>query len=70
MGKNGNTTMISARIPSDLVVRVDYIVRNTTIDTINNRSDAVEHALAAFAEAQEREFLRLGIIEAPKKDRA
>jgi metal-responsive CopG/Arc/MetJ family transcriptional regulator len=58
------TTMISARVPSDLVDRVDYVVRNQ--DAVDNRSGAVARALEQWTTAQEQELERLG-VKTPKR---
>lgn len=58
------TTMISARVSSSLVDRVDYVVRNQ--DDVDNRSGAVAQALEQWTSAQERELERLG-VKTPKK---
>lgn len=65
MAKNSKSTMVSARVPVELIGRVDFAVRNTTSENVNNRSDAVAEALANWADGQEQEFKRLG-IEIPK----
>jgi len=54
------TTMISARVPSSLVGRVDYVIRNLE-SAPGGRSAAVAEALEQWTSAQERELERLGI---------
>lgn len=65
MAKNSKSTMVSARVPTELIGRVDFAVRNTTSENVNNRSDAVAEALAMWADGQEAELKRLG-VEIPK----
>lgn len=54
--------MISARVPLDLVARVDFIVRNTEGKATKNRSAAVLTALEAWLPEQEQRLVELGVI--------
>lgn len=60
-------TMVSARLPASLVVRVDFITRNTEGD-IRSRSAALQAALEAWLPDQEKTLeKRLEQIGAPSK---
>jgi Arc/MetJ-type ribon-helix-helix transcriptional regulator len=61
------STMVSARVPKDLVSRVDFVARNIDSDVIKNRSAAVQAALEAWLPGQEDRLRDLGIL--PKKIR-
>lgn len=60
------TTMVSARVPSSLVERVDYVLRNTMPEDARNRSSAIGKALERWTVEQETILEKLG-IKAPKK---
>lgn len=62
------STMISARLPTDLVARLDFVVRNTNPDHVKNRSTAVRVALEEWLPTEERALEKLGIT-VPKKAR-
>lgn len=59
------STMISARVPSVLISRVDFIVRNIDSEVVKNRSAALLAALEAWLPGQEDRLRELGIL--PKK---
>lgn len=54
--------MISARVPAALVVRLDYVARNTENTAVKNRSTAVLAALETWLAAQEQRLVDLGVI--------
>lgn len=60
------STMVSVRLPTPLLARVDFVARNTD-DYIKNRSVAILAALEAWLPEQEDRLVKLGII--PKKAR-
>jgi hypothetical protein len=53
--------MICVRVPSGLVDRVDYVVRNTDSERVTNRSRAVSAALEGWTKAEELKLEALGI---------
>lgn len=55
--------MISARLPTALVERVDYVTRNIESETINNRSTAVRAAVEAWLPGQEQRLTELGVLQ-------
>jgi len=55
MGGGRKSTMISARVPTPLVERVDYVTRNTE-GGATDRSTAVREALQQWLPEQEREI--------------
>lgn len=57
---------VDARLPTALVARVDYVVRNTEGE-IKNRSSALRVALESWLPGQEQRLEQLGIL--PKKAR-
>jgi hypothetical protein len=59
--KTSKTTMICVRVPSGLVDRVDYVVRNTDSERVTNRSRAVSAALEGWTKAEELKLEALGI---------
>lgn len=61
------STMVSARLPTPLVARVDFVTRNIDNDQLITRSAAVAAALEAWLPAQEERLAELGLI--PKKAR-
>jgi predicted transcriptional regulator len=61
------STMVSARLPTALVERVDFVTRNIDSDSLITRSAAVAAALEAWLPAQEERLAELGLI--PKKVR-
>ena len=56
------STMISARLPTTLVERADYVTRNIDSKTVKNRSTAVRAALEGWLPAQEDRLRELGIL--------
>lgn len=58
--------MITARLPDDLVKRVDFVAKNTDSEVIVSRSAAIRDALHAWLPKQEQRLVELGIIS-PKK---
>lgn len=56
------STMVSARVPSTLLSRVDFVVRNIDGEVVKSRSAALLAALEAWLPAQERRLEELGII--------
>lgn len=67
MTSERKSIMVSARVPTALVVRVDFIVRNIDTESVKNRSAALQAALEAWLPSQEKRLEDLGII--PKKAR-
>ena len=64
------STMVSARLPTSLVERTDYVTRNTDSKTVNNRSTAVRAALEAWLPGQEQQLVDLGVLtKKPAKKR-
>lgn len=61
------STMISARLPTALVDRVDYVSRNIDSEATKNRSGVVRAALESFLPAMEDRLRVLGVL--PKKGR-
>lgn len=60
-------TMISARIPTSLAVRLDFLVNNTEGD-IRSRSAALQAALETWLPGQEETLaVRLEKLGAPSK---
>ena len=55
--------MVSARLPTGLVERVDYITRNTDSETVDNRSTAIRAALEAWLPGQELMLVKLGVLQ-------
>lgn len=60
-------TRVSARLPADLMARVDFVVRNSDPEIVKNRSAALSMALAIWLPNEETRLVNLGII--PKKVR-
>lgn len=67
MATERKSIMISARLPGDLVDRLDYAVRNTDSEAVHNRSTALREAAEAWALSQEERLRVLGVL--PKKAR-
>lgn len=61
------STMVSARLATALVARVDFVTRNIDNDHLVTRSAAVAAALEAWLPTQEERLAELGLI--PKKAR-
>lgn len=59
--------MISARLPSKLIERADFVARNTTAEATRNRSAVIQTALEDWLPKQESELEKAGIL--PKKGR-
>ena len=62
MSAERKTTMVSARLPSDTVARVDFVVRNSEPELVRNRSTAIELALLAWLPNEETRLEKLGIL--------
>lgn len=58
-------TMISIRLPAALVVRLDYVARNTEVEWVRNRSTAAHAAINDWVNSQEERLRVLGVL--PKK---
>lgn len=56
MGLERKTTMISGRVPVELLARVDAVTRNTESQNTANRSAALRTALEAWLPGQERQI--------------
>lgn len=59
--------MVSARLSTGLVARVDFVTRNIDNDSVVTRSAAIAAALEAWLPTQEERLAELGLI--PKKAR-
>lgn len=68
MVTNGKSFMFSARLPADLVERVDFVARNSEDPNMVTRSAAVHDALNKWLPEQERRLTALGLTP-PKKAR-
>jgi predicted DNA-binding protein len=62
MGTERKTVMISGRLPTALVERLDYVTRNIDSDTVKNRSAALREALEAWLPGREDRLRELGIL--------
>jgi hypothetical protein len=67
MAAECKTTMVSARMPSALIARADFVARNTDAEGIKNRSTVLQVALESWLPGQEKRLEDLGVI--PKKAR-
>lgn len=56
------STMVSARLPRELVARVDFVVRNSEPETVKNRSTALEMAVLAWLPNEEERLRSLGVL--------
>lgn len=56
MGLERKSIMISARLPSPLVDRVNYVVNNSPVKAVSSRTDVVQAALEAWLPAQEEKI--------------
>lgn len=54
--------MVSARLPGELVERVDYVARNIDSDAVKNRSTALRAALEAWLPGCEERLRVLGVL--------
>lgn len=54
--------MVSVRLPTALIARVDFVARNTDAVGIKNRSTALFSAVEAWLPGQERRLEELGLI--------
>ena len=59
--------MVSARLPTGLVERVDFVARNTDNPAVTNRSEALHAAVEGWLPQQEKRLEELGLN--PKKTR-
>lgn len=69
MGTERKSTMVSARLPTVLVERVDYVVRNSEPELVRNRSEAFHKALEAWLPNEEQRLIAAGVMNAPRKAR-
>ena len=67
MASERKSTMVSARVPSAVVSRLDFVVRNTEGHDTRNRSAALLTALESWLPGIEQELERRGLL--PKKAR-
>lgn len=67
MAAERKTTMVSARMPSVLIARADFVARNTDAEGIKNRSTVLQASLEAWLPGQEKRLEDLGVL--PKKAR-
>ncbi len=61
MGVEKKSQMVSGRLPSALVTRVDFVARNAEGD-VKNRSGALRAALEAWLPGQEDRLRELGVL--------
>lgn len=54
--------MASLRLPAALLVRLDFIARNTDAGPVKNRSAAVRAAIEAWLPGQEKELESRGVL--------
>lgn len=64
MGTERKTVMISGRLPTALVERLDYVTRNIDSETIKNRSAALRAALETWLPGCEDRLRELGVMAA------
>lgn len=69
MSPERKSVMISARVPSSLVERADFVARNIDNDTVKNRSAAVQAALESWLPEQEERLVKLGVPPPKTKTR-
>lgn len=62
MDAERKTVMISGRLPTALVERLDYVTRNIDSETIKNRSAAIREALEAWLPGREDRLRELGVL--------
>lgn len=62
MGMERKDVMVSARLPGELVDRVDYVARNIDSQTVKNRSTALREALEAWLPGCEDRLRELGVL--------
>lgn len=65
--KTRTRSILSVQLPTSLMGRVDFVVRNTEPETVKNRSVAVRKALEAWLPGHEERLSVLGLL--PKKAR-
>lgn len=66
MAAASKSFMFSARVPRDLIERVDFVVRNSEPDTIPSRSAAVQMALEDWLAGPEHDVRKRLGTAAPK----
>lgn len=64
MGIERKNIMISARLPTALVDRLDYVARNIDSETVKNRSTGLREALEAWLPGCEDRLRELGVLTA------
>jgi predicted DNA-binding protein len=64
MSLERKTVMISGRLPTALVERLDYVTRNIDSETVKNRSAAIREALEAWLPGCEDRLRELGVMTA------
>ena len=62
MPQERKTAMISVRLSSAMLTRLDFVANNTDTPGVKNRSTAVERALEAWLPGQEQRLVDLGVI--------
>jgi predicted DNA-binding protein len=62
MDTERKTVMISGRLPTALVERLDYVTRNIDSETVKNRSAALREALEAWLPGREDRLRELGVL--------
>lgn len=67
MDDERKSTMISARLPTGLVERLDYVTRNIDSETVKNRSTALRAALDAWLPGCEDRLRELGVMAKVRK---
>lgn len=68
MGAERKDVMVSARLPKELVERMDYAARNIDSEVVKNRSTALRDALEKWLPGVEDRLRELGVLQ-PKKTR-
>lgn len=66
MPEERKNVMISARLPTVLIERLDYVARNTPDESVTNRSTAILRALETWLPGQEDQLRKLGVLLAKK----
>lgn len=67
MDDERKSVMISARLPTGLVERLDYVTRNIDSETVKNRSTALRAALDAWLPGCEDRLRELGVLAKVRK---
>jgi len=62
MDDERKSTMISARLPTALVERLDYVARNIDGEAVKNRSTGLRAALESWLPGCEDRLRELGVL--------